>query len=128
MSDTSADEAGVRAVFDAVMAAWADNDADDFAARYTETATVVLPGFHLPGRAAIHSAMAEAFGGPLKGSRRIHEIQSIRFPADHIAIVISRSATVPPDEAAPATWSLATWVLTDHPGHWQIEAYHDCPT
>jgi len=38
------DDRAVRAVLQAVYAAWADNDADAFAALYVEDATVVHPG------------------------------------------------------------------------------------
>ncbi len=105
-SDTTTILAGrdgaVRAVFGEVSAAWADGDADTFASWYTECATAVLPGFCLLDKDAIRAAMAVAFAGPLKGSRRIHEVQTVRFLGDGTAIVISKSATVLAGEAEPA--------------------------
>jgi uncharacterized protein (TIGR02246 family) len=132
-SDTTTVLAGadraVRAVFDEVSAAWADGDADAFTGWYTEGATAVLPGFYLPGKDAIRAAMADANAGPLKGSRRIHEVQTVRFLGDGTAIVISKSATTLAGETEPAAgWrEWATWVLTRHEGRWLIEAYHGCP-
>ncbi|MCW2889850.1 MAG: hypothetical protein JWL58_6712 [Streptosporangiaceae bacterium] len=122
-------ERALRAVFDAVSRAWADNDADLFVQSYTDDATAILPGYHLPSRTDIRASMAAAFTGPLKGSRRIHMVQNVRFLNDDIAIVISRSGTQFPGEAEPAPeqWALATWVLARHAGKWLIEAYHDCP-
>lgn len=124
------DERAVRAVVNSVSGAWADNDATAFVEHYAEDATAILPGFALRNRADIRTSMAEAFAGQLKGSRRIHQVQSMRFPADATAIVISRGSTVFPGEAEPPAdrWALATWVLSQHSGRWLIEAYHDCPT
>jgi uncharacterized protein (TIGR02246 family) len=122
-------ERAVRAVVNAVSGAWADNDATAFVEHYAENATAILPGFALRNRADIQTNMAKAFAAQLKGSRRIHQVQSVRFPADATAIVISRSSTVFPGETEPPAdrWSLATWVLSQHSGRWLIEAYHDCP-
>ncbi|MCW2875440.1 SgcJ/EcaC family oxidoreductase [Actinacidiphila oryziradicis] len=123
------DEQAVRAVFDAVSRAWADNDADLFTQWYTDEATAILPGYHLPSRIDIHASMEAAFAGPLEGSRRIHTVQKVRFLNADTAIVISRSGTRFQGEAEPAAerWALATWVLARHAGRWLIEAYHDCP-
>jgi uncharacterized protein (TIGR02246 family) len=123
------DEPAVRAVIDAVSAAWADNDVAAFVAHYADDATAVLPGFALLSKADIRSAMAAAFADQLKGTRRVHRVQDVRFLGDATAIVISRSATVSAVETEPAAdrWSIATWVLSDRSGRWLIEAYHDCP-
>ena len=123
------DERAVHAVVEAVSGAWADNDVTAFVGRYAEDATAILPGVALRNRADIRTAMAAAFAAQLKGSRRVHQVQSVRFPADRTAIVISRSGTVFPGETEPPAdrWSLATWVLSQRSGHWLIEAYHDCP-
>jgi uncharacterized protein (TIGR02246 family) len=123
------DDSAVHAVFDAVSSAWAGSDADAFIEWYTEDATAILPGYYLPGKANIRASMADAFVGPLNGSRRIHVLQSVRF-LDDTAIVISKSSTLFPGEAEPPAerWALATRVLSKHAGRWLIEAYHDCPT
>src|SRR5258706_2345588 len=89
------DDAAVRSVLDRVYAAWADNDADAFVADYAEDATAVLPGSYLPNKGAIHATMVDVFAGPLKGSRAIHEVQSVRFLGADAAIVISKGAVVP---------------------------------
>jgi uncharacterized protein (TIGR02246 family) len=73
--------------------------------------------------------MAGAFAGPLKGSRRIHRVQSIRHLAPGTALVITDSVTVFPGEAEPPAQrrERATWVLSGRDGRWLIEAYHSCP-
>jgi hypothetical protein len=101
--DANADVDAVHQVFAAVSHAWAAGDADAFVASYTEEASAILPGFALLGRAAIRDAMGDAFAGPLKGSRRVHQLRSVRFLNDAdgdgagggggTAIVLSRSGT-----------------------------------
>jgi uncharacterized protein (TIGR02246 family) len=128
-SPLEASERGVLDVFDATSAAWADGDVDAFVTRYADHATVIFPGTYLRGKASIRAAMADAFAGPLKNTRRIHKVQSVRFLRDGAATVITRSATTLPGEADPAAqrWELATWVLSRQDGRWFVEAYHSCP-
>jgi uncharacterized protein (TIGR02246 family) len=123
-------ERAVLALFDATSSAWRDGDGDAFAGRYAEDATVILPGVHLRGRADIQTSMGEAFAGPLKGSRRIHKPHIVRFLAEDVAVVVTRSATAFPGEADPPSdrWELATWALARRDGRWLVEAYHSCPT
>lgn len=123
------DEHAVRALIDAVSAAWADNDVAAFVAHYADDATAVLPGLALLSKAVIRTAMAAAFADQLVGTRRIHRVQDVRFLDNATAIVISRSVTVRAGENEPPAdhWSIATWVLSDRTGRWLIGAYHDCP-
>ena len=122
-------EGALRAVFDETSAAWADGDADAFAARYATDATVILPGRYLPGREAIRTAMTAAFAGPLKNSRRIHRVQSVRFTDPGTAVVITDSITALPGNPEPPVQQheRATWVLSRHDGRWLIDAYHSSP-
>jgi uncharacterized protein (TIGR02246 family) len=123
------DDSAVRAVLDDVYAAWAGGDADAFVARYAQNASAVLPGSWLQGREAIRATMADAFAGPLKGSKGVHEVQSVRFPARGTAIVISKGgiAMAGQAELSAETMSVDTWVLTSQDGAWQVEAFHNCP-
>jgi uncharacterized protein (TIGR02246 family) len=122
-------EGAIRAVFAETSRAWADGDVDAFVARYAPEATVIVPGRYLPGREAIRTAMAAAFAGPLSGSRRIHQVQAIRFTGPGTAIVITDSITALPDAPEPPAQQheRVTWVLSRHDGHWLIEAYHSSP-
>lgn len=119
----------VAEVVDAVSKAWADGDAVAFTEHYTEDATAILPGFHLRDRAEIQARMAEAFAGPLAGSRRVHRIRSERRYGDELRVIVTRSATVFPGEDEPPVdrWSLATWLLRLDGDQWLVAAYHDCP-
>lgn len=122
-------DTAVLATLDRVYAAWADNDADAMVANYAPDATATLPGAHVPDRAGIRDAMAAAFAGPLKGTRTTHDVRRIRFLADDVAIVNSRSAVVPAgtDEPDGDTRSLNTFVLARQDGNWLVTAYHACP-
>jgi uncharacterized protein (TIGR02246 family) len=86
----------VLAVFDATSSAWADGDVTAFVKWYAEDATVILPGFYLQGKAAVRAGMGEAFAGPLKGSKRIHAVQNVRFLGEDAALVVTRSVTALP--------------------------------
>ncbi len=131
-SNTTSVQAGqdsaVRAVLDTVYAGWAKNDADAFVASYAADATALLPGSYLQDKEAIRVTMAVAFAGPLKGSRGVHKIQSIRFPSAGTAIVISKGAVVLAGEAEPRAENraLETWVLSQQDGTWRVQAFHNC--
>lgn len=123
------DGSAVRAVLDAVYAAWADNDADAFVAPYATDATAVHSGIVIEDRDAIRATMATVFAGELKGSKGIHQVQSIRFVGADTAIVLSRGAILFAGQAEPAPESrtLDGWVLCRQDGTWSVEAFHNCP-
>ncbi|MEU7886360.1 SgcJ/EcaC family oxidoreductase [Microbispora bryophytorum] len=124
-----AEERAIRALFEATSAAWSDGDAGAFVGRYAQDATVILPGVHLRDRDGIRSAMGAAFAGPLKGSRRIHTTETVRFLSPDVAVVVTRSVTTFAGEAEPPAdrWELATWTLVQRGGEWLVEAYHSSP-
>ena len=126
---TTRDDRAVAATLDEVYAAWAAGNADAFVAPYREQATAVLPGSYLRDRSAIRATMAEVFAGPLNGSTGVHQVQSIRFPAAEVAIVISKSGIQFAGQAsvAPETRSVDTWLLSRQDGSRRVEAFHSCP-
>jgi uncharacterized protein (TIGR02246 family) len=123
------DVGAVRDVLQGIYAAWADNDADAFAALYVEDATAVLPRTYNKSREEVRSYMAAAFAGPLKGSMGIDEPQNIRLLGDDTAVVISEGGILMAGETElPAERMVrATWVLAKRDGKWLIVAYHNCP-
>jgi uncharacterized protein (TIGR02246 family) len=130
VSTSVADEE--RAVLDvqAIYAAWADNDADAFAALYSDDATVVQPGgIYKKSKADVRTSMALAFAGPLKGSTVNDEPKSVRVLGEDAAIVISDAGILMAGETeVPAQRMIrATWVLSKQHGTWLIEAFHNCP-
>lgn len=122
-------ERDVRAVLEAIYAAWAEHDADAFAALYVEDATVVMPGVYHQGQDAVRAYMAAAFTGPLQGSRGIEEPQSIRFLGDDAAVIVSEAGILMAGETTLPAGRLrrATWTLARRDGAWRIAAYHNCP-
>lgn len=127
--NTAQDNAAVRAVLDAIYAAWADNDADAFVAPYAPDATAIHSGTLMADRDAIRTVMATGFQGPLKGSLGLHEVQSIRFVGPDTAIVFSKGAIEFAGQSQPAAESrtLDGWVLSRWDGAWRVEAFHNCP-
>jgi uncharacterized protein (TIGR02246 family) len=126
-SDNQTDN--VLNVIQAVYDAWADNNAEAFAALYTGDATVVQPGVHKKSRDDILTTMAAGFAGPLKGSRVLDEPQSVRFLGSEAAIVVTEGGVLMAGqtELPPERLVRATWVLTKRNGQWYIAAYQNSP-
>ncbi|WP_369249172.1 SgcJ/EcaC family oxidoreductase [Streptomyces sp. R41] len=122
-------ERAVLAVLDGVYTAWAANDPDAFVADYAADATALLPGTHLRDKEEIRAAMAAAFAGPLKGSRAVHDVQSVRFPGPGTALVISKGAILLAGETEPRSENRAldSWVLSEQDGAWRVQGFHNCP-
>jgi uncharacterized protein (TIGR02246 family) len=119
----------VYEVITAVYDAWAANDADAFAALYTEDATVVQPGIHKRNQEDIRTTMAAAFAGPLKGSTVLDQPQSVRLIGSDAAIAITEGGILMAGETElPAERMVrATWVLSKVDGHWYVAAYQNSP-
>ena len=126
---TSSPTDSALSVIQAVYDAWADNDADAFAALYTEDATVVQPGIHQKSNDDIRTTMAAGFAGPLKGSRVLDKPQSIRLLGSDAAIVITEGGVLMAGqtELPPERLVRATWVLTKRDGQWYVAAYQNSP-
>lgn len=116
-------------VIQSVYDAWAANDADAFAALYTEEATVVQPGVHKKNKGDIRTTMAAGFAGPLKGSRVLDEPQSVRFLGSDAAVVITEGGVLMPGQNELPSERLvrATWVLTKVAEQWYVAAYQNGP-
>jgi uncharacterized protein (TIGR02246 family) len=115
----------IRAVYDA----WAANDANAFAALYTEDATVVQPGIHKRNQEDIRTTMAAAFAGPLKGSTVLDQPQSVRLIGSDAAIVITEGGILMAGETELPSERMvrATWVLSKVDGQWYVAAYQNSP-
>ncbi len=126
---TSNEMAAIRDLFDRLYTAWADGDADTFAALYTDDATVVLPGVFHKGQSSVRDYMAGAFAGPMKGSTGVDTPVDVRVLGDDTAIVVSRAGILMAGERElPADRERhATWVLSKRDGHWLVAAYANAP-
>jgi len=126
---TAAMTSEATAVLDQLYTAWVAGDAAAFADCFTADATSIVPGSVTEGRPAIREWIAARFAGPLKGTRVIDEVASVR-PAGDTAVLVSRSTVVPAGADGPpegASWVMATWTLRRQDGRWLIAAYHNCP-
>ena len=121
----------LQELLDRASAAWADGDAEAFAAYYTDDATAILPGFRLVDRDGIRSSMAFAFDGALRGTRRVHEVQDVRPLGAEAVIATTASATLAPGETvAPEErreWATCV-AVREGTDDWRIKAYHGSPS
>lgn len=126
---TVADDASVQDVPRRIVAAWAGNDADAFAAAFTEDASLILPGTRLTGREEIRSFMAAAYAGPYKGTEVHGEPLAVRHLGDNLALVITRGGVLMPGESkvAPERAIHASWLLRRQGQEWLITAYQNTP-
>ena len=122
------DVEAVHDVLTRLYRAWADGDADAFAALYRDDATVVMPGVLHRGRAATHDYMSAAFAGPLRGSRGIDQPQDVRVLGDTAVVVSTAGILMAGESELPRERErLATWVLLRTDGRWLIAAYTNTP-
>lgn len=111
-----------------IVAAWADNDADAFAAACTEDATLLLPGdVYLKSREEIRQFMANAYAGPYKGTRVTGQPVGLKFLSDDVSVVITQGGVLMPGETEVSREQAirATWVLRKQGDEWLVSAYHN---
>lgn len=131
---TGVDESDAVAIQDVpkqIVAAWANHDADAFAAVFAENGSMILPNnVFRRGRDEIQSYMAGAFAGPYRDTQVTGEPMDARFLAADVALVITRGGVLGPGETAvaPERGVLATWVLSKLNGEWKLDAYQNTST
>ena len=122
------EETAVRKAMEGVIDAWADNDPNAFADRYTEDATIVtVEGLYCKGREPIRGLMTMLYAGPFKGSKVFNKPEDVRLISDNVAVAISWNAILlggltelPPEETRRATW-----VFSKQNGEWLVEAFQN---
>ncbi len=118
----------VRDVPQRVVAAWAENDAEAFAAVWsTDGDLVVGDGTRLVGRPAIAAYMRTGFAGPLKGARATATVKRARLLSPSVAVVQTTGGILMPGETKvpPERLGIQTWVVTKHGSRWLISAYQN---
>ncbi|HUZ25816.1 MAG TPA: SgcJ/EcaC family oxidoreductase [Streptosporangiaceae bacterium] len=127
----SADDAqAVQNVPGRIVAAWAKNDAEAFAAVFTEDGTLILPGdVFLKSREEIRSFMAEAFAGPYKGTNVTGKPLAVKPLADGVALVITQGGVLAAGQAEVSAEQAirASWLLARQGSEWLITAYQNTP-
>ncbi|CAA9390965.1 MAG: conserved hypothetical protein [uncultured Pseudonocardia sp.] len=121
--------AAVAAVPGRIVAAWAAQDADAFAAVFTEEGTIILPGAIGIGREAVREFAARGFAGPYRGTRVTGTPIALQLLGPDAAVVTTRGGVLHGDETevAPERAIHATWVVVLRDGEWQLAAYQNSP-
>ena len=123
----SAADTQVRSVLAKLMTAWAAGDAVQFSLPFSEDADFIFFfGARVRGRKAIAEAHQQAFSGPLKGTRVVLDLQSVREVASGVLLVHTLGKVVRPDTAAdsPPT-SIQTFLMVARNGNLSIEAFQN---
>jgi uncharacterized protein (TIGR02246 family) len=121
-------EVEVRAACEAVLDAWAANDANAFADLHTEDATLVtVEGLYCKGREQIRGVMTMLYAGVFKGSKVFVEYEDVRLMTADTAIVVYWNGILqgglkklPPEETRRATT-----VLVKQDGKWLVSAFQN---
>ena len=122
------DETAIRSIPEQIMSAWTQGDGDGIAAVFAEDADVIVgDGSYWQGRAAIAANFEAQFGGWLKGTRVVAEVQSVRFLTDDVALMRATGGILMPGESevAPEALGIQTFVVTRSNGTWHVAAYQN---
>lgn len=124
------DEAAIQDVPERIVAAWAVNDADAFAAMFAEDGSLILPGdVYLRGREEVRSFMAKAFAGPYRGTRVSGKPLALKPLGPDTALLITQGGILAPGETEVSAERAirASWVLIRRGQEWLITAYQNTP-
>jgi uncharacterized protein (TIGR02246 family) len=128
-SVTAGDQAVVAHIPNRIIAAWADHDAEAFAAVFAERGSMILPGHFRKGRESIKEFMAAAFQGPYRGTKVTGTPVSIEFLGGSHGVLITEGGVLAPGERElPAERIVrASWVVVKEDGQWLLAAYQNSP-
>jgi uncharacterized protein (TIGR02246 family) len=126
---TGADPAGVAALPQQIVAAWAEHDAEAFANVFTADGTMILPGVYCRGHDQIRAFMTGAFAGPYKGTRVTGTPFDIRFLGPGVAVLLTQGGVLAPGETEVAEDRAvrASWLAVRGTDGWRLAAYQNSP-
>jgi uncharacterized protein (TIGR02246 family) len=126
---SDADKAAVASLTQRVVAAWAKHDADAFADVFIEDGTMVLPGLHKVGRAAIRDHMAAEFAGPYRNTQVTGKPIEMKRLGPDAAVLLSDGGVLQPgdSEVSRAEAIRAAWIAVKNDGQWLLAMYVNTP-
>ncbi|WP_019811731.1 SgcJ/EcaC family oxidoreductase [Saccharomonospora halophila] len=112
-----------------VVEAWAEHDADAFAAVFTEDATMILPGLYVRGRTNIRDFMARAFTEQFKGTRVTGQPFHVSVLGPDVVVLLTEGGVMEEGqtEVSPERAIRASWVAVRDDGQWRLAAYQNSP-
>lgn len=121
--------AEAAALSERIVAAWANHDADAFAAVFSDDGSMILPGVFCQGREQIRDFMAQAFAGPYRGTQVTGQPLALRAISDDVALIITRGGVMAAGETEVADERAirASWLAVRRGGSWQLAAYQNSP-
>lgn len=124
-----ADQAlAAQKVIDRIVSAWAKNDADAFAATFTEDGSLILPGVFLGSREEIRAFMAQAFAGPYKGTNVTGRPLAMKQLPDGVLVITQGGVLMAGETQVAAEREIrASWLLSRREPEWLIYAYQNTP-
>ncbi|BCJ41165.1 hypothetical protein GCM10010168_45370 [Actinoplanes ianthinogenes] len=122
-------QAEIAAVPARMVRAWAAHDADAFADLFAEDGTLILPGVHRTGRAAIREYMADAYQGIYRGTTVTGSPIGIKPLGPGAVALLTEGGVLPPgqDELTSANAIRASWILVKRDDRWVLAVYQNCP-
>lgn len=125
----AAEQAAVWSLPQRLVSAWANNDADAFAALFHDDGTMILPGLYKKGRESIREHMAHAFNTHYKGTRVTGQPIHIKFLSRDVMVMITLGGVLGPKETTVSDVRSirATWLASKQDGQWLLAAYQNSP-
>jgi uncharacterized protein (TIGR02246 family) len=123
-TQTTADEAAIRAIHQQMIDAWNVGDGAAFAAPFTDDADFIAwEGTHLKGRQEIASFTQRVFDAVVTGSRLEGEVTFVRLLSPALALMHSvvRMAFRGQTATSPSRDSMELTVVTKRDGAWRCE-------
>ncbi|WP_445150569.1 SgcJ/EcaC family oxidoreductase [Baekduia sp. Peel2402] len=116
-------------LYRALLAAWNADDAEAFAAPFSEDGAVVgFDGSEMRGRAEIAAALGQVFADHATGSY-VGIVRSEQSLAEDVVLLRAVSGVVPAGEQDinPSLNAVQSLVATRREGRWEVDLYHNTP-
>lgn len=122
------DDRELRSLFERLLDAWSDGDADAYGDTFTRDVDYVpFDGTHVRGRDAVVASHDDLFRGVLRGSRLVGEVESIRHPTPDVAVLHTLGSVLMPWRRTLPRRRLSrqTIVAVRTDEGWRFSAFHN---